>query len=435
MGTINGPAAGAGPGGRSAAADGDPSARRAWHVAVVVENVPIGDDHRLRKQVETMIGAGFRVSVVTMRHPDNAPYRDLDGLRLLEYPPPPEGHGVAGFAREYTVSFLWASWLLARLRLRSRVDVVQLCQPPDVYFPTAWLMRWAGARIVVDQRDLMPETLAARNGRDAGQVGGGVMMTLLRWLERRSQRVAHRTVTVNGYLRDRLEGAGARDVVVVMNGPVLARARRARPDPELRAGAEHLVVWVGKIGPQDSVDTVVRLAEEVVLRRGRTDCRFVVLGDGEGLADLVALTGDLGLRDWVSFAGWVDEATVFAHLATADLGLDTSHQVEVSPVKAMEYMAQGLPFVCFDLQETRLLASGAAELVPVGDLGRFTDAVLGLLDDPERRRRLGAHGRERIEHELAWEHQASRYLRAVAPPDVTGSAHALPVVPIVSSSS
>ena len=37
--------------------------------------------------------------------------------------------------------------------------MLQLCQPPDVYFPLAWLLRLTGARVVVDQRDLMPETL------------------------------------------------------------------------------------------------------------------------------------------------------------------------------------------------------------------------------------------------------------------------------------
>ena len=62
----------------------------------------------------------------------------------------------------------------------------------------------------------------------------------------------------------------------------------------------------------------------------------------------------------------MDEATVFRHLASADLGVDTSLQEEVSPVKAMEYMAFGLPFVCFDLQESRRLAEGAAVARPAG---------------------------------------------------------------------
>ncbi len=103
-----------------------------------------------------------------MRHPDNEPFRHRQRLRLLEYPAPAEGSGVLGFAWEYAVSFGWAAVLLAGLRLRERVDVLQLCQPPDIYFPLARVMRWTGARVVVDQRDLMPEVLASRATAAAG---------------------------------------------------------------------------------------------------------------------------------------------------------------------------------------------------------------------------------------------------------------------------
>jgi glycosyltransferase involved in cell wall biosynthesis len=177
------------------------------------------------------------------------------------------------------------------------------------------------------------------------------------------------------------------------------------------------------MGPQDRVDEVVRLAEKVVHERGRTDCRFVVLGDGECLEELRGLCRRLRLEPWVELTGWVDEEAVFSRLAAADVGVDTSLQEEVSPVKAMEYMAFGLPFVCFDLQETRRLADGAADLVPAGDLDGLADALLALQDDPARRRRLGAHGTCRVEQELAWERQVPGYLEAVAPGTGQGAAH------------
>ena len=177
------------------------------------------------------------------------------------------------------------------------------------------------------------------------------------------------------------------------------------------------------MGRQDRVDLVVRLAESLVHQRGRTDCRLVVLGDGECLDELRDLTTRLGLEPWVTFTGWVDEATVFTHLASADLGVDTSLQEEVSPVKAMEYMSFGLPFVCFDLLESRRLAEGAAVLVPAGDLERLTDEVIGLLDDPGRRQRLGDHGRRRVEQELAWERQVPAYVAAVSPDPLPDHAH------------
>lgn len=389
-----------------------PGGRRPWHVAVVVENVPLGVDTRLRKQVDDLLDAGYEVSVVTARHDDNAPYRRRDGLRVLEYPAPPDGSGVLGFAREYAVSLGWAAARLLVLRARTRVDVLQLCQPPDVYWPLAWLMRWTGARVVIDQRDLMPELLVSRGGRETGP-----LMWVLGRLERESQRVAHATVTVNDHLRDRLIGAGCDPaaISVARNGPVLRRVRAVQAGQTLPPRQGHRVVWAGKIGRQDRVDEVVRLAEEIVHRRGRADCSFVVLGDGECLRELEELARDLDLQDHVTFPGWVDERALFGQLLEADLGVDTSLQQEVSPVKVMEYMAFGLPFVCFDLQESRRIAEGSAVLVPPGDLPGMADAVLALLDDPARRGRLGQHGRQRVEEELAWERQAPAYLAAVSP--------------------
>jgi glycosyltransferase involved in cell wall biosynthesis len=44
----------------------------------------------------------------------------------------------------------------------------------------------------------------------------------------------------------------------------------------------------------------------------------------------------------------------------------------------------------------------AAELVTPGDVGELTVALAGLLDDPERRARLGANGRKRVDELFSW---------------------------------
>lgn len=383
--------------------------QRGRHVAVVVENVALGVDIRLRKQVRDLLDAGYRVSVVSMRDDDNAPYRDLPGLTLLEYPAPPEGGGMVGYLREYVAAFGWAALRLGRLRMRGRIDVLQLCQPPDVYFPLARVLRWFGARVVVDQRDLMPEVFAARYTDPRRSV-----LAALRFLERRSQRVAHRTVCANEYLRDRLVAAGGRHVEVVRNGPVLARVERAERAAELLAGRRHLVCWAGKMGRQDRVDLAMRVAAEVVHTHGRTDCVFAFLGDGECLDEMRSLASELGLDGSVRLPGWLPEADVFRHLATADLGLDTTLQAEVTPVKALEYMAFGIPLVSFDLPETRRVAADAGVLVTPGDVATLAKEIVRLLDDPAARVRLGAVGRERVRDELCWERQAAVYLGAIA---------------------
>ena len=391
---------------------GPAAARKASHVLLVVENVPLGIDPRAGKQVKDLLAHGYRVSAVTQRDPANASYRQLPGLTVLEYPAPSDAGGVLGYAREYGSAFAWATALSVAVRLRDRIDVAQFSQPPDVYFPLAWLLRLCGTKIVVDQRDLMPELFAARYENP-----GPTVLAMLRWLERRTQRVAHHTIGVNGYLRDRLVGAGASPgrVAVVRNGPLLSRVGQAVADPALREDHRFLCCWTGKMGRQDRVDLLLCAIAHVVHELGRTDCGFAILGDGETLEELRSQSRQLGLEPWVKLPGWLTEQQVFTYLATADLGLDTSLQAEVSPVKVMEYMAFGLPFVAFDLPETRVIGAGAAALVPPGDAERVAAEIVALLDDPARRAQMGQAGRWRVQKQLAWERQAPVYL------DVIGS--------------
>lgn len=387
------------------------SGSAAPHVAVLVENVSVADDNRLRKQVPALLDAGYRVTVISKRTPSNEPLRHVPGLRVVEYPAPPDGSSTLGHVREYAESLVWQIPALLNLHRKDRIDVLQLCQPPDLYFPLAKVLRRLGTSVLVDQRDLMPETMLQRY--DSVPTGP---MKVLHWLERQTQRNVDHTVTVNPHLHDRLVAAGGdpERVSIVYNGPALVRVDQARPDAALRRGHQHLVCWAGKMGKQDRVDQVLRLAHHVVYELGRRDCGFMLLGNGECLDELKALTTELGLEAWVDFPGWLPEVDLYRHMASCDVGVDTSLQQEVTPVKAMEYMAVGLPVLAFDVEMTRFLTEDAGVLVTPGDVSVMAKELVMLLDTLEERERLGAEGRTRVREHLAWERQAEAYLAVVA---------------------
>ncbi|HET7533845.1 MAG TPA: hypothetical protein VFJ83_11905, partial [Nocardioidaceae bacterium] len=105
--------------------DGDSRERAAApHVAVLVENVSLFDDNRMRKQVDVLLAAGHRVSVITRRDPRNAPFRNVEGLRLVEYPAPPDGSSTLGHLTEYAVSLAWQVPALIRLQRLDPIDVL-----------------------------------------------------------------------------------------------------------------------------------------------------------------------------------------------------------------------------------------------------------------------------------------------------------------------
>jgi len=377
---------------------------------VVVENIPIGFDCRALKQIDDLLANGYRVSAVTRRDPANAGYREEPGMKVLEYPPPREPGSKLGYTSEYGASLGWAAVLSLSVRLRGPFDIVQFCQPPDIYFPLGWILRGLGAKVVVDQRDLMPELFAARYSRP-----NPAMIAVLRWLERRTQRVAQHTLATNETFRRRLIEAGARPerVTIIGNGPVLSAIQAAAPDRTLRGQHKFLCCWVGEMNLQDHVDLLLRVVARIVRDLGRTDCGFAVIGDGECLEEARAQSARLGLETWVHFPGWLPQDKVFNYLASADLGLDTSLQNEISPVKVSEYMAFGLPFVAFNLQETRVLGEGASVLVAPGDIESYAREVVALIDDAAGRAKMGEIGHKRVRADLAWERQSIAYMNVI----------------------
>jgi glycosyltransferase involved in cell wall biosynthesis len=375
------------------------------HVLLMVENVALARDHRLQKQVSSLHAHGYRVTVICRSDPGND---RSGGARLRTYRAPADARSKLGFIREYGYSFAVAGWLAARVFMTDRFDVLQVSGTPDIYFALAAPFRLIGRPLVFDQRDLSPELYELRYGRSDGAV-----YRLLRWLERRSYRAADQVITVNStlekiaYARGRIPRG---KVTVVMNGPSLELTRRRPARPDLKDGKPLLCCWLGLMGPQDRVDLALRAIDYLVHVVGRTDCHFTFVGDGEARAASEQLAAELGISGWVTFPGWADQEEAYTYLSTADLGLEPNTEEIVSPVKGMEYMAFGLPFVSFDLAETRALAADAAAYARPGDIPGFARLVDQLLGDPARRAQMGRAGRRRIEEHLAWDRQEEAYI-------------------------
>jgi glycosyltransferase involved in cell wall biosynthesis len=374
-------------------------------VVLLVENLSIARDHRLRKQAAALVASGIAVTVICRRDPENAL---IPGITLREYRAPVDAVSKVGYLREYGWSLLMAAWQLLRCLLSESFDVLQVASTPDIYFFVTVPMRLLGKVVVFDARDLSPEIYARRYGRNSGAV-----LTVLRALERASYRSSDRVLAVNDSVSAIAQERGrvpAGRVTVVGNGPVMADVRATGPRPGINALGGLTCCWIGLMGPQDGVDLGLKAVAHLVHTRHRTDTTFIFAGTGDALPDLQALTNELRIEEWVSFPGWLDSDGVVALLQKADVGLEPNLEDFVSPVKVMEYMAYGLPTVAFDLRETRKIVGPAALFAPAGDIEALSGCLETLLSDPSARLRLGALGRKRIEDTFSWEHQQRRYL-------------------------
>ena len=302
---------------------------------------------------------------------------------------------------------------MLKARRKGRFAVIQACNPPDIFWPIAVAFRaLEGTKFVFDHHDLCPELYESRfpDGPKLPYRG-------LRALERRTHRSADHVISTNDSYREiavKRSGKASSDVTVVRTGPDPERLKRGPVDPAQRRGRKFLSAYIGVMGPQDGVDIVVRAADIVVHELGRDDIAFTLIGSGDCFDELVALRDQLGLAGAVEFTGRAPDELVSCILSTADVGLSPDPKNPLNDVstmnKSMEYMAFELPLVAFDLRETRVSAGDAAMYVKPNDVRDYAEAIVGLMDDEEKRACLGKLGRARVEQELAWSHQEGAYL-------------------------
>ncbi|MFC5729986.1 MULTISPECIES: glycosyltransferase family 4 protein [Nocardioides] len=393
------------------------SGRRS-RVLILVQNLPVPFDRRVWLEAQTLRDHGYDVTVVCPTgHGTGRGRQVLDGVTVLAYPPYAPGGGAAGFVLEYAWSFLATARLVRRARRSGQFDVMQACNPPDIFWPIARWLRWEdGTRFVFDHHDLCPELYRSRFPE-----GARLPLRGLEALERATFRTADRVVATNeSYAAVARERGGKRPnhVTVVRTGPDPQHLRPVAPRPELRRGRTHLAAYVGVMGPQDGVDVVLAAADHIVHTLGRTDLAFELMGSGDCHAALVAERDARGLRDAVHMPGRVSDAYLAEVLSTADVGLSPDPLNPLNDVstmnKTMEYLAFALPVVAYELVETRLSAGDAAIYADprsADPVNAYAEAILALIDEPEERALMGKRGRQRVETELAWEHQAPAYLR------------------------
>ncbi|MEV3869651.1 glycosyltransferase family 4 protein [Streptomyces sp. NPDC049906] len=394
------------------AISGDRTGRRAL---ILVENLSVPFDRRVWQECTTLRDAGWEVHVICPRGTkrDTESYVVIDGVRIHRYPLRAATGGPAGYLREYG-SALWHTARLARKV--GPVHVVHACNPPDLLFLPALRLKRRGARFVFDQHDLVPELYLSRFDR-----GEDLLYRAVCALERLTYRAADVVLATNESYRDvavRRGGRSPEDVFVVRSAPAVERFQPVPPEAELKNGKPHLLCYLGVMGPQDGVDYALRALAKLRDDLKRTDWHAVFIGSGDAFDAMVELSRELGLSDQVQFTGRIPDADLVRYLSTADVCLSPDPRNPLNDVstmnKVLEYMAMGRPIVSFDLREARVSAADAAVYAPANDEAAFAELVALLLDDPEKRARMGKIGQERITGELSWRNSQRALLAAYA---------------------
>ena len=179
----------------------------------------------------------------------------------------------------------------------------------------------------------------------------------------------------------------------------------------------------GRIVAMASADTpmkgIATLLEAFAKLRTERDVELLLVSKPKPGGETERIVDRLGIAEWVRFVHGISDEELAATVGSAEVACVPS-LYEGFSLPTAEAMACGTPLVVSRagaIPEVVGPDGLCADLVTPGDVGELVHALDALLDDPERRERMGRAGRERALAEFSW--------RAVAEATVTAYQHAI----------
>ena len=311
-------------------------------------------DGRVKRQAEALTSRGDQVEAICLADGEVGDTHGVSvtGLRLLRY----RGASRIHYLRSYINFFSRAAALAVRRSLKAPYDIVIACTMPDAAILSALPCRLFGSKLVLDVHDTMPELYLDKFSGRHGQIGARMLMLQ----ERFSAWLADRVLAVHDLHAERLHQSGVplRKLVVIANSPdprifpvadPKCHSSRARSTSD---GGPFSIICHGTISRRLGLDTAI--AALALLHERFPLIRLRIIGAGDYLNEVKALSRNLGVESAVSFENPVPIQHLAATLGEANVGLVPNHASSAThlmlPVKLLEYVALGLPVICARLR-------------------------------------------------------------------------------------
>jgi glycosyltransferase involved in cell wall biosynthesis len=161
----------------------------------------------------------------------------------------------------------------------------------------------------------------------------------------------------------------------------------------------------------NSADTPLKglryLLEAVASIRKEREISVIVIGEPKKDGVIENLAREMALGETIEFTGRIDRKAFARYYAEATMAVIPS-LYEGFGMPAGEAMACGVPVISTTGGALPEVVGNAGILVPPADSEALRQAIVSLLDDPERRRRLGEEGMTRVKNSLTWRHAAEK---------------------------
>jgi len=370
------------------------------------------EDYRVLRYAESLVQRGDSVEVFSLRwRPDLPKDEVIAGVKVHRIQDRFHKDAVskAGLLLPVLRFCLLSAWKVTRRHWRQRYDIVHVHNIPDFLVFAAVYPKLAGAKIILDVHDIVPELFATKFNASpdslwvkalkfteklSGWFADHVILSNHLWLEKYTSRTAPKSkcsVLINHVDRT-----------------IFQPARRVQRD-------KPVIIFPGGLQSHQGLDIAIRALAKLRKRMPRVE--FHIYGDGPMKRPWIALAKELDLDGNVIFHEPLRLRKIAEVMSQADLGVvpkraDTFGNEEFS-TKIIEFMAVGIHVVASSTRIDRYYFDDSlVRFFPSGDVDAMAEAMYELLNNRELQAgivsRAAAHAARND-----WESRKAEYLHLI----------------------
>jgi len=155
-----------------------------------------------------------------------------------------------------------------------------------------------------------------------------------------------------------------------------------------------ILLSVSRLHPTKGLDYLIESMKKVI--HTYKDSHLVIAGDGEERDRLEKLVNDQGLKDYVTFTGWVEGVEKLALIRSCDVFCLSSLK-EGLPITLFEPMYYSKPIVAANVGGVPEVLGESEYTVEKANVDSFSNAILKLLSDGNEREKVGKRANKRLE--------------------------------------
>jgi glycosyltransferase involved in cell wall biosynthesis len=296
--------------------------------------------------------------------------------------------GPVSYLKNLLVFFLRSLKTITLLHKSRKYQIIHFHNIPDFGIFCTLFAKLSGAKIILDIHDLVPEFYMRKFQVSENHLS----IRFLKILERLSCCYADHVITVTEIWRQRLIGRSvtSRKCSVIMNLPMESVFRK-QPFTEYSNNGPFCISYHGNMAEHTGVDLLIRAVARIYTQIPRLSLQIIGGGRDESeykhLAERLGIISSVDFRESLPVVELAD-AVKYAHVAV-DPKRDGVYAGETLSVKAMEYLALGIPLIVARTKAAvTYFPENAVRFFRPNDVDSLAEAILDLYRNQDRRHQL-----------------------------------------------